>query len=45
MGSIAERAPKDAARTGYLEALGYRVMRFWNDQVLQDPDMVLEKIG
>jgi very-short-patch-repair endonuclease len=44
-GQHAEQAPKDAARTGYLEALGYRVIRFWNDEVLRDPDAVLEEIG
>ena len=44
-GQLAEQAPKDAARTGYLGALGYRVIRFWNDEVLRDPDAVLEEIG
>ena len=44
-GQHAEQAPKDTARTEYLEALGYRLIRFWNDEVLQDPDMVLEQIG
>ena len=43
-GQYAEQAPNDAARTGYLVALGYRVIRFWNDEVLRDPDAVLEKI-
>jgi very-short-patch-repair endonuclease len=44
-GQHAEQALKDAARTGYLKALGYRVIRFWNDEVLRDPDAVLEEIG
>lgn len=44
-GRRAEQAPKDAARTEYLEALGYRVIRFWKDEVPQDPDAVLEEIG
>jgi len=44
-GQHAEQAPKDAARTGYLEALGYRVIRFWNDEVLRELDAVLEEIG
>jgi very-short-patch-repair endonuclease len=44
-GQHAEQAPNDAVRTGYLVALGYRVIRFWNDEVLRDPDAVLEEIG
>ena len=44
-GQHAEQAPNDAARTGYLEALGYRVIRFWNDEVLRNPDAVLDEIG
>jgi very-short-patch-repair endonuclease len=43
-GQHAEQALKDAARTGYLKALGYRVIRFWSDEVLRDPDAVLEEI-
>jgi very-short-patch-repair endonuclease len=43
-GQHAEQAPNDAARTGYLVALGYRVIRFWNDEVLRDLDAVLEEI-
>jgi very-short-patch-repair endonuclease len=31
----------DRARTDYLKAKGYVVMRFWNQQVLQDVDTVL----
>jgi very-short-patch-repair endonuclease len=44
-GQHAEQAPNEAARTGYLVALGYRVIRFWNDEVLRDSDAVLEEIG
>ena len=34
----------DRARTQFLEAEGYAVMRFWNHQVLQDVDSVLVTI-
>ena len=34
-GQHAEQADYDAARTAYLESEGYRVLRFWNNQVLQ----------
>jgi very-short-patch-repair endonuclease len=43
-GQHAEQAPNDAARTGYLVALRYRVIPFWNDEVLRDPNAVLEEI-
>src|SRR5689334_10195341 len=36
---------KDARRTAYLEAEGYRVMRFWNNEVLENLDFVLATIG
>lgn len=35
---------KDTERTAVLEAQGYRVIRFWNGQVLQDVDKVLTMI-
>jgi very-short-patch-repair endonuclease len=34
----------DARRTHTLESKGFRVMRFWNDEVLQRTDDVLEVI-
>ena len=34
----------DAARTAWLEAEGYRVLRFWNNDVLTNKDGVLETI-
>ncbi len=37
-------AEQDAARTAIIEAYGYVVLRFWNDEVLQDTDVVLEAI-
>src|SRR5438034_3162874 len=39
-----ERAAADAERTKFLEAEGYRVLRFWNNEVLSDIDGVLEAI-
>lgn len=34
----------DLARTAYLNAQGYRVLRFWNNDVLDNIDGVLEPI-
>ena len=34
----------DARRTARLEALGYRVMRFWNHEVLGERESVFEQI-
>lgn len=36
---------KDARRTKMLTALGYRVLRFWNNDILQNIDGVLEAIA
>jgi very-short-patch-repair endonuclease len=35
---------RDARRTEWLEARGYRVLRFWNNQVREQLDGVLETI-
>ncbi|MGH7089098.1 MAG: endonuclease domain-containing protein [Stellaceae bacterium] len=35
---------QDAARTRWLEARGYRVLRFWNNEVLENIEGVLETI-
>jgi very-short-patch-repair endonuclease len=35
---------KDAERTAFLNELGYRVMRFWNNEVLSNTDGILEMI-
>jgi very-short-patch-repair endonuclease len=43
-GQHAERLEADAARTRFLETEGYRVLRFWNNDVLQNIDGVLEVI-
>jgi BirA family biotin operon repressor/biotin-[acetyl-CoA-carboxylase] ligase len=40
-----DQAEYDAARTAWLEAHGYRVIRFWNNAVLNNPDSVLCAIG
>ena len=39
-----ERAREDAERTEYIEAEGYRVLRFWNNEVLGNTDGVLAAI-
>jgi adenine-specific DNA-methyltransferase len=43
-GQHAMQLPDDQARTQYLNIEGYRVLRFWNNQVLQEVDSVLEVI-
>jgi very-short-patch-repair endonuclease len=35
----------DAARTAYLHSQGYRVLRFWNHDVLENIDGVLQTIN
>ena len=40
----AEQVEYDAARTQWLESQGYRVVRFTNQQVFQEPDAVLTTI-
>jgi very-short-patch-repair endonuclease len=36
-----ERAREDAERTEYIEAEGYQVLRFWNNEVLGNTEGVL----
>jgi len=43
-GQHAELAMYDNARTRFLEGLGYRVLRFWNDEALTRTDDVLASI-
>jgi very-short-patch-repair endonuclease len=43
-GQHAEQALADAERTRFLETQGYRVVRFWNNEVLTNIDGVLEVI-
>ena len=43
-GQHAERSMPDARRTKFLESEGYRILRFWNNDVMQNIDGVLEVI-
>lgn len=43
-GQHAEQVEDDLVRSKFLEAEGFRVMRFWNHEVLESIDAVLEKI-
>jgi very-short-patch-repair endonuclease len=43
-GQHAERRIEDEERTRYLERGGFRVLRFWNDDVLLRTEAVLESI-
>ena len=43
-GQHQERETEDAQRTATLESLGYRVLRFWNDEILNETEAVLERI-
>ena len=43
-GQHAERRLLDQERTEYLNLCGYQVLRFWNHEVLNQLDAVVEKI-
>jgi len=43
-GQHAEMEAQDQKRTDYLIRKGFRVMRFWNNEVLQETEAVLETI-
>jgi very-short-patch-repair endonuclease len=43
-GQHALRQAEDERRSGFLGAEGYRVLRFWNNQVLNELDAVVEVI-
>jgi very-short-patch-repair endonuclease len=43
-GQHADQVEYDAVRTAFLESLGYRVLRFWNNDVLQNMDGVVTVI-
>ena len=43
-GQHAENEEQDLERSAYLNKMGYRVCRFWNNQVLQETESVLEAI-
>jgi very-short-patch-repair endonuclease len=43
-GQHSETTAYDLARTGSLEAAGFRVLRFWNNQVFRETGAVVETI-
>ena len=43
-GQHARRKSHDERRTKHLNEMGYEVLRFWNNDVLQNTDAVLETI-
>jgi very-short-patch-repair endonuclease len=43
-GQHAMRADYDAGRTAFLEGLGYRLLRFWDNDALGNTDGVLQRI-
>jgi very-short-patch-repair endonuclease len=42
--SETENATRDGARTRWLEAEGYRVIRFWNNEIIANIDGVMEAV-
>lgn len=40
----AEASASDAARTAKLKALGWNILRFWNDDVIRDIDNVCRHV-
>jgi very-short-patch-repair endonuclease len=44
-GQHAEQIEYDSRRTKYLENEGYKVLRFWNNQVMSELESVLEAIS
>jgi very-short-patch-repair endonuclease len=38
-------SPREAERSGFLQNEGYRILRFWNNEVLADLDAVHETIA
>jgi very-short-patch-repair endonuclease len=43
-GSQHAESPRDAVRDAYLESQGWKVLRFWNNEVVQNREGVLETI-
>jgi very-short-patch-repair endonuclease len=39
-----EQSDYDSLRTAYLESLGYKVIRFWNGQVMREMESVIQSI-
>ena len=44
-GQHAVQTRSDAERTAFLESLGYRVLRFWNNEALGTTDGVLQRVA
>jgi very-short-patch-repair endonuclease len=44
-GQHADQVAYDARRTARLEDMGYRIIRFWNNEILRELHSVLEKIA
>lgn len=44
-GQHSERVDYDKERTAWLEAQGFRVLRFWNNEILNEIDVVKEVIA
>ena len=44
-GQHAEQGDYDEVRTAWLEMRGYRVLRFWNNDVLSNSDGVMQRIA
>lgn len=42
--ALPQQSKKDAARTAWFSGEGYRVLRFWNNELIENPDGVLESI-
>jgi len=43
-GQHADQSAEDEVRSSFLKSYGYRVLRFWNKQVLENTDEVLAEI-
>jgi very-short-patch-repair endonuclease len=43
-GQHAEQRHYDENRTLYLQSKGYRVLRFWNNEIFQETEAVLSEI-
>jgi very-short-patch-repair endonuclease len=43
-GQHAEQSHYDENRTLYLQSKGYRVLRFWNNEIFQETEAVLSEI-
>jgi very-short-patch-repair endonuclease len=39
-----EQSDYDNQRTAYLESRGYKVIRFWNDQIMREMERVIQSI-